>query len=202
MSRRPQRTDTVVTMSPPSKLTTSVVICAFSHDRWEALCTAVASLRTQATEVTATILVIDHNPDLLRRATLQFGGIRVIENRHECGLSGARNTGVDAAEGEIVAFLDDDAVADPAWLARLTAPYTDPTVIGTGGVARPLWEGGGSPRWLPQEFYWVVAAATGGSHGTSHRFAIRSELGCHFAGRLSTWWGDSIPASAVSVGPH
>ena len=42
------------------------------------------------------------------------------------GLSGARNTGVAAARGEVVAFLDDDAVAAPDWLEHLLRPYDDP----------------------------------------------------------------------------
>ena len=50
---------------------------------------------------------------------------RASPNAGARGLSGARNTGVAAARGDVVAFLDDDAVAAPDWLERLLAAYDD-----------------------------------------------------------------------------
>jgi GT2 family glycosyltransferase len=41
--------------------------------------------------------------------------------------------GIEAATGDIVAFIDDDATAYPDWLERLLAPYADPRVVGVGG---------------------------------------------------------------------
>lgn len=49
------------------------------------------------------------------------------------GVSRARNAGARAAAGTIVAFLDDDSVADPEWLPLLLAPFTDPQVLATVG---------------------------------------------------------------------
>ena len=55
----------------------------------------------------------------------------------DCGrlvrLSGARKTGVTAAQGEIVAFLDDDAITDETWLEELTPVYDDP-VLRAGAI--------------------------------------------------------------------
>ena len=58
------------------------------------------------------------------------------------GLSGARNTGVGAARGSVVAFLDDDARADRGWLERLLAHYDDPSVLGVGGRVEADWARG------------------------------------------------------------
>lgn len=48
-------------------------------------------------------------------------------------ISAARNLGIAAAAGQVVAFLDDDAVPEPRWLSLLTAPFADATIDAAGG---------------------------------------------------------------------
>lgn len=91
----------------------SVVICAYSMSRLEILLAAVDAATVQANgpgdEV---VVVIDHNESMLAhvRAHVPTGGVRVVPNTAEQGLSGARNCGISAGNGHLVAFLDDDAV--------------------------------------------------------------------------------------------
>jgi glycosyltransferase involved in cell wall biosynthesis len=141
-----------------SELRASVVICAYSEERWDLLTEAVASVRDQTFPAHEVIVVIDHNDRLKRRARAAFPSVDVVENEQRRGLSGARNTGVQNATGDVVVFLDDDARAEPTWLARLLAPYLRREVIGTGGEIVPRWEGL-PPRWLPPEFNWVVGCS-------------------------------------------
>src|SRR5262249_23214368 len=62
------------------------------------------------------------------------------------GLSLARNRGLGEARGPIVAYLDDDAVPRPGWLAALLAPYRDPHVVAVGGRIVLRFPGPPPPR--------------------------------------------------------
>jgi hypothetical protein len=127
-------------------------------ERWGALREAVESARTQTWPDVETIVVIDHNPDLLDLAKRELEDVIVVANVGSKGASGARNSGVAVSSGDVVAFLDDDAVASPAWLEVLLPHFTDPEVVGVGGKLVPLWVTS-RPRWFPQEFDWAVCAS-------------------------------------------
>jgi glycosyltransferase involved in cell wall biosynthesis/GT2 family glycosyltransferase len=153
-----EATDTVPT-SPP--LSISVVVCAFTTERLPVLEEALDSLRAQTLQAKQLILVVDHSPELLAEAQRRWPDVEIVANRERQGLSGARNTGVSVASGDVVAFLDDDAIARPDWLARLADAYRDADVIGAGGTVRPRWLAG-QPDWFPNEFDWVVGCTHSG----------------------------------------
>ncbi|HEX5592385.1 MAG TPA: glycosyltransferase [Solirubrobacterales bacterium] len=146
---------------PSEPPTISVVICAFTRDRLEVLSESVDSLRAQTLPAHEVVLVIDHAPELLEEVRGLWPDLKIVENRERKGLSGARNSGVAEATGEVVAFLDDDAIAAPDWLERLAAAYADPNVLGAGGTVRPRWVEG-KPGWFPPEFDWVVGCTHSG----------------------------------------
>lgn len=134
----------------------SVVICAHFDERWDDLAASVASVRAQTAPPAELLVVVDTNPRLLARARAAFpADVAVLPNGAARGLSGARNSGVAAATGDVVAFLDDDAEAAPDWLAHLAARYADPRVVGVGGAVVPRWLAP-RPPWFPPEFDWVV----------------------------------------------
>jgi glucosyl-dolichyl phosphate glucuronosyltransferase len=133
----------------------SVVICVYTEDRWDQISDAVNSVRAQTLPSAETIIVVDHNLVLYKRLIAAVQDAMVVENRETKGLSGGRNTGSALAQGEIIAFLDDDAVADPDWLKYLAESYANPSVIGVGGLMLPNWQTA-RPSWMPEEFYWVI----------------------------------------------
>ena len=118
----------------------------------------MASIRAQTVTVLETIAVIDHNPDLLDRARRELPGVVVVPNLRDRGASGARNSGVAASRGDVVAFLDDDAVASPSWLEVMLPHFADPGVVGVGCRVVPVWAGS-RPRWFPPEFDWAVGGS-------------------------------------------
>src|SRR4051794_36790657 len=148
----------------------SVVIACHTDKREKLLTKAVRSVLLQRPKSLELIVVVDHNPSLLMRlqerlpavAAAAAGEISVLPNRSAPGASGARNTGVAAAAGELVAFLDDDAAARPGWLAALVAAMEQSDVVGAGGLVRADWADG-APAWFPGEFGWVVGATYDGA---------------------------------------
>jgi glycosyltransferase involved in cell wall biosynthesis len=133
----------------------SVVIAAFADERWNQLCDAIESVRSQTAPVLETVVVIDHNPALLARARSEFTDCLVIANAGARGASGARNTGAASSHGEIVAFLDDDARSSECWLAALLGHFSRKDIVGVGGRIDPIWAAS-RPRWFPVEFGWAV----------------------------------------------
>lgn len=114
--------------------TFSIVISTFNRaDSLERALASLAYLRHPAFEV---IVVngpsTDHTADVLARYSDKIK----IATCPEVNLSMSRNIGIAAARGDIVAFVDDDAVPEPDWLDQLETGYTDDRVAGVGGFIR------------------------------------------------------------------
>ena len=157
-----------------SPLSVSVVICAHADDRWDDTLAAAASVSAQSHPAKELIIVVDHNRPLYERLRTALPDAAVLENRERQGLSGGRNTGVAASTGEVIAFLDDDAVADVNWLKCLVDAYIDPSVAGVGGRTEPAWDTA-RPAWFPQEFDWVIGCTYIGM--PTRRAPVRNVLG-------------------------
>ena len=173
----------------------SVVICAYTMNRWNDLKAAVESVENQHSPPREIIVVVDHNPELLERARAEIPNIIAVENREARGLSGARNSGIAVAHGAIVVFLDEDAVAQPDWLARLSPAYSDPSVLGVGGAIEPMWLSG-RPRWFPEEFNWVVGCTYRGMPQTTS--PVRNLIGCNMSLRRQVF--DEIGGFQCGIG--
>ena len=142
--------------------TISVVICAYTQDRWSLLLASIHSVLKQDYPVEKLVVCIDHNPELFKMCLDHVGEWRcdsscdivVVENRHNGRLGSARNTGVEEVESDVIAFLDDDAIAEKEWLQVLAGPYSDPHVVAVGGAPLPVFATS-RPRWLPPQLDWV-----------------------------------------------
>ena len=142
----------------------SGVIC--SYRRPDTLAAAIQSLADQTlSNDLYEIIVVDNNSkdetrEIVQRLADKHGlkGPRIrysLESR--LGLSYARNRSIAMSNGDVIAFLDDDAVASPQWLEALLAGYKElPDVWAVGGPVRPIWDGT-QPKWLTTSMYGMLS---------------------------------------------
>ena len=141
----------------------SVIICTYAVERYEDFSEAVESILDQTYESIEIVLVIDGNEDLCELVEADFGerdNIVIENNNKNRGVSYSRTKGAELADGDVVAFVDDDAVAEPNWIAELVDVYQSTDAVAVGGRMIGDWLVG-DPWYLPEEFYWLV--------GVTHR---------------------------------
>lgn len=147
----------------------TVIIC--THNRYETLNDAIASIEIQdCPESSFELLIVDNSTDL--DAQKSFLANVDISCRHQIivervpGLSRARNVGVRAASGSMVAFMDDDAIATTSWVSSIIETMKDAQRVGVaGGPVRPIWPSS-RPAWLHK---WLEGYLTIVDRGTQVR---------------------------------
>ena len=114
----------------------SVVICTYNRANYLKKC--LDSMLDQTHDNFEAIVVkgpsTDETENLLKKYPF-----RVIQQKEKGGLSAARNLGIKAAKGEIIAFIDDDGIADKDWLGELARVYTTEDIVSVGGKIAPVW---------------------------------------------------------------
>jgi GT2 family glycosyltransferase len=116
--------------------TASVVICTRERpDDLRRCLEAIAALKSDGHEV----LVVDNRPATTATATVvaSFPTVRYAREDRK-GLDAARNRAFAEASGEVLAFVDDDAVVDRGWLLALLRPFDNPEVQCVTGLTMPL----------------------------------------------------------------
>lgn len=162
----------------------SVVLCTYSQTRYNDTLETLDSLRNQTYKNLEILLIIDRNLEL-------YNVYKTEEKLHKYpnlkiglsqlpGLSNARNKGVELSTGDIIAFIDDDAIAESGWIAQLVESYSDPDVIGAGGPMKPHWAGE-ADRWIPEEFYWTMGCSYKSQKLSKH--FVRSNFGSNMSFR-------------------
>ena len=112
----------------------TVAVCTYNGEATLGECLEGATrLRYPDYEV---IVVCDGCTDGSAELARSFPGVEVIETA-QLGLSSARNTAMEAAGGEIVAYVDDDAVPDPDWLTHLASAFASEQYVAAGGPNVP-----------------------------------------------------------------
>lgn len=136
----------------------SVIVCTYDMGRYESFAATVESTLSQTHNPLEVVLVIDGNEALAERAGEAFGdrgNVILHLNDANRGISYSRTKGAKLATGEVVAMIDDDAVAEPDWIEQLVEVYEETDTIAVGGHVAPNWVSE-KPNFFPEEFYWLV----------------------------------------------
>jgi len=142
----------------------SVVVCTYSMDRYGPFSECVESVLAQEYEPLEVVLVVDGNEDVFERVREDFGAEENVVlhcNDENQGISYSRTKGAELASGDVVAFIDDDAAAEPDWVANLVDIYESTDAIAVGGDVKPDWQTE-KPAFFPEEFYWLVGCVEPG----------------------------------------
>jgi len=145
----------------------STIICAHSLDNYQNLAEAVTSLLVQTHPELEVIIAIDGNEEFYKKVVANYRSqdtVKAVLLRENTGVSAARNAGVKVARGDVIAFMDDDAVADRQWVENLLSTYREYDAVAVGGKILPLWLGE-KPDHLPEELYWLVGVTHDGFAG-------------------------------------
>ncbi|PSQ27904.1 glycosyl transferase family A [Halobacteriales archaeon QS_9_68_17] len=141
----------------------SVVLCTYSLEMYDHFREAAEAVLDQRYDDVELVVVVDGTEEVYERVRADYGGRdRVVLhcNDENSGLLKSRNRGAELATGDVVAFIDDDAVPDEGWVAELVDTYERRDAVAAGGRMTPAWVDG-KPSFLPEEHYWLV--------GVTHR---------------------------------
>jgi glycosyltransferase involved in cell wall biosynthesis len=140
----------------------SIIITSYTTERLKDIFDLLKSIQSQTYENIEVVFVAERSRELMEKVKehadkIGLANIRVVFNDGKQGLSAARNLGIKMAVGEIIAFVDDDAVLCPQWAEEIVKTYLkDTSVIGVTGSIYPLWVNG-SVKWFPEEFDWILS---------------------------------------------
>jgi glycosyltransferase involved in cell wall biosynthesis len=161
----------------------SVVICTYAMDRYDVFSECVDSALAQTYDPLEVVIVVDGNDEVFERVRADYGGLDDVVlhcNDANQGISHSRTHGAELASGEVVAFIDDDAVAEKDWVAELTRVYDETDAIAVGGHVAPDWVTE-KPDFFPEEFYWLVGCDERGMG--EHMEELRNTYGSNISFR-------------------
>jgi glycosyltransferase involved in cell wall biosynthesis len=141
----------------------SVVLCTYTLDMYDHFCDAADSVLGQTYDNVEIVIIVDGTPEVYKQVMKTYdehNNVVIKCNNDNLGLLESRNRGAELASGDVVAFIDDDAVADELWVERLVRAYEERDAIAVGGKMTPEWVAS-KPLFLPEEFYWLI--------GVTHR---------------------------------
>lgn len=111
----------------------SIIICSLNGAAYIADCLRSIQSQTYPADKREVIVIDDGSIDETSSIARSFDGVRVIRFEENKGIPIARNAGLNAAQGDLIAYIDSDCVAEPQWLEQVVPAFSDPTIVAAGG---------------------------------------------------------------------
>jgi len=140
----------------------SIIVPCYTMDRLRDITELLDSVQAQTYKEIETLIVAERSTELASSISdyvqeKGYGKIKVLYNQGDWGSYAARNLGIEQAQGDVLAFIDDDALLFPDWAEETARNYAeDDSVVGLTGPILPLWEHD-SMSWFPRELYWIFS---------------------------------------------
>jgi GT2 family glycosyltransferase len=127
-----------------------------AYNSAEFLARAIEGLLAQTLRPEEILVIDDGSRDGTAEIAARYPGVTLVRHEQNSGLGAARNTAFLMARNELVASIDADCVAQPAWLQSLARRFEDPNVVGVGGRLIEGVQRTAADRWraahMPQEW--------------------------------------------------
>ena len=165
---------------------------------YDHFCEAAESVLNQTYNNVELVVIVDGTPDVYDKILEDYDNhedMIISCNNENVGLLQSRNRGAELATGDVVAFIDDDAIADEEWIERLVDAYENQNAIATGGKMTPEWIAG-KPSFLPVEFYWLIGVTHRGLVDGSGE--VRNTFGSNISFRTSLF--EELGVFNISIG--
>jgi glucosyl-dolichyl phosphate glucuronosyltransferase len=161
----------------------SIITSCYTSERLNDIKQLIDSIASQTNQNYEALIVAERSIELKNTIIdyIQEKGylhIKILFNTGPNGISVARNLAISQAEGDILAFVDDDAVVDRDWVDAIIKSFQeDEGIVGVTGPIKPLWEKQ-SMVWFPPEFYWIFSCT---SNDPVEKIEVRNGYGTNLS---------------------
>jgi glycosyltransferase involved in cell wall biosynthesis len=132
----------------------SIIVCTYQNPSMLQETLNSLIIQTLAPEIFEVIVVDNNSKDSTYEVVCEYEkkatNVRYVYEENQ-GLSFARNKGIGVSKADIVAFIDDDAIADKCWIEKILEPYElMDDIWAVGGKTLPLWRAP-RPTWITDD---------------------------------------------------
>jgi len=160
----------------------SIVVTSYDLQRKKDIMDLLDSIQAQVCNDFEVVYITERSRslyDFVKKALGQRGiKGKVIHNEIAKGLSFSRNIGIEHSDGDIVAFVDDDAIVSSNWACTIVKSFRNPRVVAVTGPVIPLFNDSSIAQ-MPKAFHWLFGCSTWADYSDGE--AIRNVWGANMA---------------------